>query len=223
MTVACSIARWVSGLQSISPGGFNMIDDLVERVATIGRRGTCVLAFSFLIGACGDESRQPDQGLRQQSEALESNPARRTYKVGHSGMSVSLLGSTGEARTIAVELWYPAGNAGWASANPARYSSRLRNVPLVSGLDPLTWEIVSEVARSDAPLDETGPGFPLVVFSHGSTNAPIDYTPTLEGIARLGYVVAGPWHFGNTQDDLRTDFINNLVGFPLLPRLRSQG
>jgi predicted dienelactone hydrolase len=39
----------------------------------------------------------------------------------------------------------------------------------------------------------------VIVFSHGSVNDPIDYTWTLEGIARAGFIVAAPYHTNNTQ------------------------
>ncbi len=48
----------------------------------------------------------------------------------------------------------------------------------------------------------------MIVFSHGSTNDPIDYAHTLELIAGAGFVVAAPYHVNNTQDDVRIDYIN---------------
>ena len=52
----------------------------------------------------------------------------------------------------------------------------------------------------------------MIVFSHGNTNDPIDYAPTLERIAAGGFVVAAPSHTNNTQDDTRIDFFNTLAG-----------
>jgi dienelactone hydrolase len=51
----------------------------------------------------------------------------------------------------------------------------------------------------------------VIVFSHGSTNDPIDYAHTLEQLAGNGFVVAAPYHVNNTQDDVRVDFINNQI------------
>ncbi len=59
--------------------------------------------------------------------------------------------------------------------------------------------------------------FPVIVFSHGSTNDPIDYAHTLELLAAAGYVVAAPYHVNNTQDDVRIDFVNGLTSPPLFP------
>jgi predicted dienelactone hydrolase len=96
------------------------------------------------------------------------------------------------------------------------YTSRLSGVPLLPDRwDPLSWSVASQVARDDVAIDSHGP-FPVVVFSHGSTNSPIDYAFTLEHVASHGYVVVGPWHTGNTQDDVRVDFINTQAGFRLL-------
>jgi pimeloyl-ACP methyl ester carboxylesterase len=75
------------------------------------------------------------------------------------------------------------------------------------------------VARENAPVDRNGPAFPVIVFSHGSTNDPIDYAQTLELIAGAGFVVAAPAHVNNTQDDERIDFINAQAAM-LQPPLR---
>jgi predicted dienelactone hydrolase len=74
--------------------------------------------------------------------------------------------------------------------------------------DPLSWTIEAEIAREGAAIDPEGGPFPVIVFSHGSTNDPIDYAHTLELIAAGGFVVAAPSHTNNTQDDARIDFIN---------------
>ena len=57
----------------------------------------------------------------------------------------------------------------------------------------------------------------MIVFSHGNTNDPIDYAPTLERIAAGGFVVAAPSHTNNTQDDTRIDYFNTLAGVTPLP------
>ena len=57
----------------------------------------------------------------------------------------------------------------------------------------------------------------MIVFSHGNTNDPIDYAPTLERIAAGGFVVAAPSHTNNTQDDARIDYFNTLAGVTPLP------
>jgi predicted dienelactone hydrolase len=46
------------------------------------------------------------------------------------------------------------------------------------------------------------------IFSHGSLNSPLEYALTLEHIASHGYVVVGAWYNGDTQDDVRVQFIN---------------
>jgi predicted dienelactone hydrolase len=76
--------------------------------------------------------------------------------------------------------------------------------------DPLSWTVEAEIAREDAAIDPDGHAFPVIVFSHGSVNDPIDYAHTLELIAGAGFVVAAPSHVNNTQDDVRIDFVNTL-------------
>jgi predicted dienelactone hydrolase len=82
--------------------------------------------------------------------------------------------------------------------------------------DPLSWEIQTEIARENIPIYDQGPPFSVIIFSHGSTNHPIDYAYTLENLAGEGFVVAAPAHVNNTQDDVRVDFINEQAGFQLL-------
>jgi predicted dienelactone hydrolase len=81
--------------------------------------------------------------------------------------------------------------------------------------DPLSWEIEAEIAREGAAIDPHGKALPVIVFSHGATNDPIDYAYTLELIAGEGFVVAAPYHVNNTQDDVRIDFINTEAGTQL--------
>jgi predicted dienelactone hydrolase len=86
-------------------------------------------------------------------------------------------------------------------------------------LRPLTWSVQAELARDNVPIDRSGPAFPVIVFSHGSTNDPIDYAYTLEELAAKGFVVAAPYHVNNTQDDVRIDYINGInkqLGLPLM-------
>ncbi len=71
---------------------------------------------------------------------------------------------------------------------------------------PLSWSVNAQIARDTDAVD--GKRLPVIVFSHGATNDPIDYAHTLEALAAEGFVVAAPYHVNNTQDDVRVDFIN---------------
>jgi predicted dienelactone hydrolase len=62
-----------------------------------------------------------------------------------------------------------------------------------------------------------GGPWPVIVFSHGATNNAIDYAFMLEELASFGFIVAAPDHVGNTQDDVRIDFINAQAQSQLLP------
>jgi predicted dienelactone hydrolase len=137
--------------------------------------------------------------------------------VGHTVKHVIVPGSAlesalgpgqGESRQIDVHVWYPAdaGASGWPKTV---YKSALHGKQLYPDLwDPLSWTVEAEIAREGAPIAPDGGPFPVIVFSHGATNDPIDYAHTLERIAAGGFVVAAPSHTNNTQDDVRIDFIN---------------
>jgi predicted dienelactone hydrolase len=131
-------------------------------------------------------------------------------RVGHTVKHIVVKGSAaGEDRQVEVHLWYPADKNGLSDRPKAVYRSALYGKTLIPGRwDPLSWQVESEVARENASIDRGGPAFPVIVFSHGSTNDPIDYAHTLELIAGAGFVVAAPAHVNNTQDDERIDFIN---------------
>ena len=118
-----------------------------------------------------------------------------------------------EERPVDVHLWYPADRKGPKTV----YRSALYGRTLIPDRwDPLSWKIEAEKAR-EAPIDRHGKALPVVVFSHGSMNDPIDYAHTLELIAGGGFVVAAPYHVNNTQDDVRIDYINAQAGTPLFP------
>jgi predicted dienelactone hydrolase len=115
-------------------------------------------------------------------------------------------------RQVQVHLWYPADAAG--KSPKAGYSSRLLGVTagLPAGWAPLSWQVDSHIARDNAPIYPDGGAFPVIVFSHGNQNDPIDYAYTLELIASAGFVVAAPQHVGNSQDDVRIDYVNTVGG-----------
>jgi len=139
------------------------------------------------------------------------------FRVGHRVEHMTVPGSAlGEPREVGVHLWYPADGKGFSEAPQTVYTSALYGRPLMAGWDPLSWTVLSEVAREDVAIDPRGRPFPVIVFSHGATNDPIDYAQTLELIASAGFVVAAPDHVNNTQDDVRIDYVNKKAGFQLL-------
>ena len=131
-------------------------------------------------------------------------------RVGHTVKQLGVSGAAfGETRQVAVHLWYPADPATVSERPRTVYTSALYGRELHPDLwDPLSWTVTAEIAREGATVDPAGGPFPVIVFSHGSTNDPIDYAWTLERIAAAGFVVAAPGHTNNTQDDLLIDFIN---------------
>jgi predicted dienelactone hydrolase len=115
-------------------------------------------------------------------------------------------------RVVKVHLWYPADRHGFSRAPKTEYTSALHGKPLPEPWAPLSWKVEAEIARETDAIDPHGQPFPMIVFSHGAVNDPIDYAHTLELIAAEGFVVAAPYHANNTQDDARIDFINGRAG-----------
>ena len=144
-------------------------------------------------------------------------PASAQVGVGHRVENLVVPGSAqNEPRKVKVHLWYPAEAAAYAAAPKTVYTSGLYGRPLLADRwDPLAWKIDAQVARETAAVDPQSGRLPVIVFSHGSVNDPIDYAWTLELIARAGFVVAAPYHVNNTQDDVRIDYINQQAGTQL--------
>ena len=166
-----------------------------------------------------------------------------SFAVGHSTQILDVTGTLGEDRPVNVHLWYPAhlpdncqgsgssdgngddqgsggnGDSQGCPVTPSVYTSRLHGDIRVGllGWDPLSWTIGSSVSFENLPI-ATGYGpFPVIVFSHGSTNNAIEYVYTLEALASFGFIVAAPDHLNDTQDDVRIDYINQQAGFTLIP------
>jgi len=138
---------------------------------------------------------------------------RASAQVGHRVANLVVPGSAqNEPRKVTVHLWYPADAAAYNAAPKTTYTSLLNGrTQLPAGWDPLSWRIDAELAHETSTLAAGGP-LPVIVFSHGSVNDPIDYAWTLEELARNGFIVAAPYHTNNTQDDVRIDAINAAGG-----------
>jgi predicted dienelactone hydrolase len=137
-----------------------------------------------------------------------------SFAVGHSIQHLNVPGTFGESRPVAVHLWYPAVPR---VAETSAYTSRLNGVTLLPQWDPLSWQVSQGIAHEDVPATMGGGPWPVIIFSHGATNNAIDYAFMLEELASYGFIVAAPDHVGNTQDDVRIDFINAQAQFQLLP------
>jgi predicted dienelactone hydrolase len=111
-------------------------------------------------------------------------------------------------RKVKVHLWYPADRKEFSQAPKTEYTSALHGAALPTPWHSLSWKVEAEIARETGAIDPQGQPFPVIVFSHGAVNDPIDYAHTLELIAAEGFVVAAPYHANNTQDDVRIDFMN---------------
>ncbi len=138
--------------------------------------------------------------------------------VGHRVERIVVAGSAqGEPRAVDVHLWYPATAASAAAQPKSVYTSSLYGRALIPGKSPLSWTVEAEVAREGAAIEPAGPAFPVIVFSHGNNNDPIDYAHTLELVAAAGFIVAAPYHTNNSQDEVRIDFANAQGASPPIP------
>jgi len=141
------------------------------------------------------------------------------FEVGSTVIHIELKGQVGERRPMDLLLWYPADKQAYRDATTLTvYSSRLKGVTLDPALwDPISWQVVAERAKEGVAVDQGGPSFPLIVMSHAAQGQPINYAATLERLASHGFIIAAPWHEGDTQDDVIIDRINLLAGRKLLP------
>ena len=89
-------------------------------------------------------------------------------------------------RTLVVDIWYPATVA--ATAPRVTYSAAFWGEPP----HPAVSFTVPGIAAQDAP--PIGTALPLVILSHGYSNAPAAMTWLTENLASKGYVVAGIHH-----------------------------
>jgi predicted dienelactone hydrolase len=140
------------------------------------------------------------------------------FEVSSAVVHIELTGTVGERRPMDLLLFYPADKQAHKNATTLTvYSSRLKGVTLdPARWDPISWQVVAERAKEGVPVDQGGPSFPLIVMSHAAQGQPINYAATLERLASHGYIIAAPWHEGDTQDDRLIDQINLLAGRKLL-------
>ena len=167
--------------------------------------------------------------IRADSSAVSADDDRhdhrRTFKVGHRIMRIpvpySVAGSppsVAGSRLVDVHLWYPADPRDYVHAPITEYTSALNGAFLTSLWDPLSWKVASASARESPSILQWEPTYPVIVFSHGNLNAPIDYAFTLEDLASAGFVVAAPTHVNNSQDDALMDFVNTQAAAAGAPR-----
>jgi len=143
------------------------------------------------------------------------------FDVGSAVVHVELKGTVGERRPMDVLLWYPADKKSYANGTPTVYASRLNGIPIIHPTDPDRWVPMSfvvpaERARNRVSVDQGGPSFPLILYSHPAASDPQNPAYTLERLASHGFIIAAPWHNGDTQDDQRIDIINQRAGTKIL-------
>ena len=122
------------------------------------------------------------------------------YPVGR--RTITLVDSSRDDRTLAVDLWYPA---------------------MPSDAPPSTYEVFPGVAFSAAAAQHNAPvlagSFPLLVLSHGRTGMRLSYSLVCEALAARGAVVVSSEHPGDTlfdwlsgtQSDDRTNEVDRVA------------
>lgn len=108
------------------------------------------------------------------------------------GVRTAEVRDEGRARTITVEVWYPA-EAGYAGAD--RDPARRDRYVLLPGFPASYQHAVRDAAAAAGR-------WPLVVFSHGLAGHRRQSTFYCTHLASHGYVVVAPDHAGNTIGDL---------------------
>jgi len=139
------------------------------------------------------------------------------FKVGHTKMSVTLQDSAGKPRPLHTLIWYPADPKSYKDAPPSTYRPLLHGVALPAPWHALSWEFAAERARDNPALKTRGRPYPLIVLSHPATGDPFSNSKICERLASYGYIVTAPTHNGDTQDEVRADFINGLAAPPPVP------
>ena len=148
--------------------------------------------------------------LPRRCRRIGGRPARRSHRRAHRSCPERPRTRTG--RSTFTSGTPPTSRAAdrpktvYRSVLPARSCSRSLGSAVVEGRG-------RDRPRGGGDRSAGGP-FPVIVFSHGATNDPIDYAHMLERIAAGGFVVAAPGHTNNTQDDARIDYINRQATAP---------
>jgi predicted dienelactone hydrolase len=184
-----------------------------------------LVALSLLV-ACDHESDPVAARLMPDLTAADNTSANAgdwgEFEVGSVVWHIELSGAEGERRPMDVLLLYPADKQANGSAPRTVYASRLNGVPIIDPNNadrwvPMSFVVAAERAREGVPVDQGGPSFPLIIFSHPAASDPQNVAPTLERLASHGFIVAAPWHNGDTQEEQRIDIINQQAGAKILP------
>lgn len=144
------------------------------------------------LGAYGVGVRTLSLVQKDQADVLAFNPATGAAPL--------------KDRRLDVQLWYPASPA--ATARPVTYSAALPGAP---PRGPAAFTVPGIAVRDAA---EAAGRFPLVILSHGYSNAPEAMSWLGENLASKGYVVAAIGHNDPDISD-RTRFAEPMLRRPL--------
>ncbi len=177
-------------------------------------RGIAVLALAAGLAAC---SAPPSEPAPETPEPLPFEPAGPSHAPDPAAAGPFPVGvrtviwedggrrwPDGRARTITVEVWYPAVEAARLPEDQQGASYDIRSV-LTADQQAQTASLELPLlhtfaVRDAAPRSDRG-AFPLIVFSHGMAGMRWQSTYLTVFLASHGYVVAAPDHEGDRMED----------------------
>ena len=158
---------------------------------------TLLCAASIFACSSSPPASAPDGGVSPEDAGVPKIPtptgdpstfpvdADGPYRVGHRSFDVTYSPPGGApSRTIPVELWYPSLDA---EGEPSSYGGLLKDATVFEG------------ASTAPPADARG--YPVHVYSHGSSGFAGTGSKNARRFASHGWVVAAPNHVGNLLRD----------------------
>ena len=125
--------------------------------------------------------------------------------VGTTALSVSdpaRRSPDGSPRTLKVTVWYPAADSAGRARAPYLREQAALEVMASRGRNPASSALLARDVETnawlDAPVAPSPNHLPVLVFSHGITAMPGDYTALMEDLASHGYAVFSVAHTGET-------------------------
>jgi len=148
-----------------------------------------VMATTSVLGVGPAGAQTPDQVTAAPADPNRVGP----FAVGRT--SFDLTDPSRDGRHFAVDVWYPSDRASVLGVPKS-----VMNLTLTTLESPLAY---------DNPRVANVPGgFPLVVFSHGTSGIRFQSFFLMEFLASHGYVVVAPDHPGHTLEDVVMDTID---------------
>ncbi|MEM7137494.1 MAG: dienelactone hydrolase family protein [Myxococcota bacterium] len=155
------------------------------------------LAASLFLASCGDGDGESGD------DATPSDPSERGSLA--VGVGTASITDPSRDRALAVEVWYPASEAGATSpVIDFAVDAGQRDVlaPLLDEAPPDCVATTTDATRDAAPAAGE---YPVVIYSHCYTCTRWSAHAVMEYLASHGFVVVAPEHTGDTLFELQAD------------------